>query len=133
MISFEIVSIALRRIVSLITYLLAGNCVFLFLDCATGSNDCASSRLREVLNEDDASRSSNSEVFTAVASDACRTCPAADGRGCVYLARARRDAQPTSRKDIVLLWYDREAETLWYSGFRTCLLKVDPNYTQLGP
>jgi len=118
---FENVNSAPRRTVSPMTYLLAGNWVFLFLDCAMGSNDCASSRLREVLKDDDASRSSSSEVFTAVATDACRTCLAADGRQCVYLATARRDAQPTSPKDIVL-WCDVMEKP---KQFCRCLVESD--------
>lgn len=71
---FALVNIATYESKICTSYLLAGSRVFRLLACATGSKACASSKLRDVLKDDDDSRSSNSEVFTAVATEACRIC-----------------------------------------------------------
>jgi len=73
-------------------YLLAGSRVFRLLAWAIGSKACASSKLRDVLKDDDASRSSNSEVFVAVATEACRICDVDNRVLGVYLERPRQAA-----------------------------------------
>jgi len=101
LISFALVSVSTYKVEICRPYLLAGSRVFRLLACATGSKACAFSKLRDVLKDDDVSRSSNSEVFVAVATEACRSCEVGNGVYWRCLERPRRAAQPTSRKDIL--------------------------------